>query len=435
MFIEDDADYSFTQMAEKFNGDVNFCSGPFEKNCALSSSEELSAEIDLKNTITGKGSLSLWIKPDKLYSGGVNAKLYTQNLIEAENLFKIKFCNLKSFVWINFKWMDKSVAKNSMHISLPQLPADKWINLFFVWDCKAGLFNCYINGTPYREPKAKMPGWTVGQSDKLKIYTGKIPLGKISLSKKIPDEKFISKKVGKYIRSLDEFMGAADLGILNVENKKGKLLYENTLNSKKCLDRWIVEGPAEYNFKDGWLNIQSKQPDGNHITGHIVMWCPEDFSGDFIAEWEVQIVNKYGLCIVFFDASGDNRKSIFDPSLAKRNGVFKQYTNGDINSYHISYYAATPLGVRSMSNLRKNKGFYLVSNGPTGIEYGSKEIHKITLIKEGGHIQLAVDGKKIIDFTDDGKTYGPVWNYGKIGLRQMKWTNAKYRNFKVYSLR
>ncbi len=444
MIIEDDAYYSFAQMAKRFNGDIDYSSGPFEKKCAVSSSEELSAELDLKNTVTGKGSMSLWIKPEKLYSGGVNAQLYTQNLIEAENLFKIKFSNLKNFVWINFEWqvsctanktLDNAITKNSMHISLPRVPKDEWINLFFVWDCKAGLFNCYINGTPYRDPKARMPGWNIGKSNKLKIYTGEIPLGKITLSKKIPDKKIIADQAGKYKNSLDKFIGAADLGILNIENKKGKLLYENTLNSKKCLDDWIIEGPAKYDFNDGWMVVQSKQPDGNHLTGHIVMWCPEDFSGDFIAEWEVQIVSKYGLCIVFFDAHADNGKSIFDPSLAKRNGVFKRYHSGDINSYHISYYAATPLGVRSMSNLRKNKGFYLVSNGPTGIEYDSKEIHKITLMKKGGYIQLAVNGRKIINFTDDDKTYGPVWNYGKIGLRQMKWTKAKYRNFKVYSIR
>jgi hypothetical protein len=165
------------------------------------------------------------------------------------------------------------------------------------------------------------------------------------------------------------------------------------------------------------------------------MWCPENFPENFIAEWDVQIVSKYGLCIVFFAANGDNGKSIFDPSLAKRNGIFKQYHSGDINSYHISYYAATPLGVRSMANMRKNKGFYLVANGPTGIEYGDKSVHKIKLIKEGGHTQLAVNGKKIIDFTDDGKTYDSIWKSGKIGLRQMKWTKAKYRNFKVYSIR
>ena len=435
MIIEGNTNYSVAQLAKRFGGNINYSSGPFKKKLAISSDKELSAEINLKNKINGKGSLSLWIKPDRLYSGGVNAKLYTQDLVEVENLFKIKFSNLKSFVWINFKWLDKTAAKNSMHISLPLLPADKWINLFFVWNCEKGIFNCYINGTPYRDPKAKMPGWKVGQSNKLKIYTGKIPIGQISLSDKISDKKFISKKVGKYKSSLDKFMGVTNLGILNVENKKGKLLYENPLDSKKCLDGWVIEGPAKYSFKDGWLEMESNQPEENHITGHIVFWCPKDFSEDFIAEWEVQILSKYGLCIVFFDAHGDNGKDIFDPSLAKRNGIFKQYTDGDINSYHISYQAATPLGVRSMANMRKNKGFYLVANGPTGIKFGDKNIHKITLIKVGGHIQLAVDGRKIIDFNDDGKTYGPIWKSGKIGLRQMKWTKAKYRNFKVYSIK
>lgn len=42
--------------------------------------------------------------------------------------------------------------------------------------------------------------------------------------------------------------------------------------------------------------------------------------------------------------------------------------------------------------------------------------------------------RKIIDWTDDGKEYGPVLGGGKIGLRQMQWTHFRYRNFKVWEL-
>jgi hypothetical protein len=56
------------------------------------------------------------------------------------------------------------------------------------------------------------------------------------------------------------------------------------------------------------------------------------------------------------------------------------------------------------------------------------------LIKDGAHIQLQVDGKVIIDWTDVGSRYGPVLGGGKIGLRQMQWTQAQYRNFRVHAL-
>ncbi len=58
------------------------------------------------------------------------------------------------------------------------------------------------------------------------------------------------------------------------------------------------------------------------------------------------------------------------------------------------------------------------------------------LIKDGAHIQLQVDGRVSIDYTDPGTArYGPIHTDGKIGLRQMQWTIAQYRNFRVWELK
>jgi len=40
-----------------------------------------------------------------------------------------------------------------------------------------------------------------------------------------------------------------------------------------------------------------------------------------------------------------------------------------------------------------------------------------------------VDGRVFIDWTDDGKRYGPVHIGGRIGLRQMEWSVARCRTF------
>jgi hypothetical protein len=48
---------------------------------------------------------------------------------------------------------------------------------------------------------------------------------------------------------------------------------------------------------------------------------------------------------------------------------------------------------------------------------------------------MFVDGRKIIDWLDDGKTYGEVLGSGKMGFRQMQWTHFRYRNFKVWNLK
>lgn len=216
---------------------------------------------------------------------------------------------------------------------------------------------------------------------------------------------------------------------LNVE--KGKLLYDNPLASEGELKGWIMEGLGVTEFKDSWMHMYSPNEERHHVY-----WCPEDFPGDFIAEWELQnMETDAGLVIVFFSAIGQNGLDIFDSSIKPRDGIFKKYTKSDINNYHISYYAnGKDKSGREVAHLRKNAGFNKVQVGEPGIPVESKEIHKVRLVKSNSHITMTIDDREIINWLDDGKKYGPALGGGKIGFRQMKWTHFKYRNFKVWSI-
>jgi hypothetical protein len=214
--------------------------------------------------------------------------------------------------------------------------------------------------------------------------------------------------------------------------EKGDLLYENALADANDIKDWVMEGPGVTEFRDGWMHMYAPGEEGHHV-----FWCPEDFPGSLVAEWELQNMEPdAGLCIIFFSANGVDGKSIFDPSLPERNGVFRQYTKGALNCYHISYYAnGKDKPGREISHLRKNKGFHLVHQGAPGIPVQSTAIHRVRLIKENARIRMYIDDRKIIDWTDDGEEYGPVLQGGKMGFRQMQWTHFRYRNFKVWSVR
>jgi hypothetical protein len=88
-----------------------------------------------------------------------------------------------------------------------------------------------------------------------------------------------------------------------------------------------------------------------------------------------------------------------------------------------------------VARLRKNPGRKIVSEGPRGIEVTSSALHKITLIKEGPRIRLYVDRRPIIDWTDDGTVIGQPRGAGRIALRQMQWTQFRYRNFEVWAVK
>ncbi|MDZ4846334.1 MAG: DUF1961 family protein [Chitinophagales bacterium] len=219
------------------------------------------------------------------------------------------------------------------------------------------------------------------------------------------------------------------VSMLAQEYQKGDLLYSNTFSKEEQSSGWVMEGAGKTEFKDGWMQMYS--PDE---AGHHVFWCPQDFPENFIAEWEAQnLETEAGLCIVFFAAKGLKGESLFDATLPKRNGSFTQYTKGAINNYHISYYA-NPKNEpeREIANLRKNRGFHKVQSDNPGIAVNSTAVHKLQLIKYGGRIILYIDERKVIDWTDDGESFGNILAGGKIGFRQMKWTRFAYRNFQVW---
>jgi len=217
---------------------------------------------------------------------------------------------------------------------------------------------------------------------------------------------------------------------------KKSLLYSRALSDKADTQDWIMEGPGKIDFKDGWMQMHSPNEEMHHV-----FWCPVEFPSSFIAQWQVQnLKTEAGLVIVFFSATGTQGENIFAPHLAPRDGTFDQYTLGDINSYHISYYAnAAHNPNRGHANLRKNNTFSLLQTGDLGIPTNSTDVHLITLVKEDNKISLFVDNRKVIDYVDDspqldGVDIGPPLSTGLIGFRQMKWTQFQYKNFKVWSI-
>jgi len=209
---------------------------------------------------------------------------------------------------------------------------------------------------------------------------------------------------------------------------KGDLLYHSDFASKESVKDWQMEGPGEIIFGDDWLQMFSPNQQMHHV-----FWCPIEFPDSFIAEWKVKnLATEAGLLIVFFAAKGVQGQDLFSEQLPKRDGTFTQYTQGDINSYHISYYAnAAHNPDRANTNLRKNNTFTLLQQGQKGIPTTSTAIHQIRLVKKHRLIQLFIDGRKVIDYLDEQT---PMLTTGKIGFRQMKWSKFKYQDFKVWSL-
>ena len=139
-------------------------------------------------------------------------------------------------------------------------------------------------------------------------------------------------------------------------------LYQTTFDNPAVLKDWRLEGGKRMSIADGKLVLES-EPGSNGsqtIANHLVCWLVKEMPADFLLEFSVRPQNRQqGLNIVFFNARGLHGENIFEPPIRPRNGLFKQYHSGDLNNYHISYWA----GDRGTANVRKNQRFHLVAVG------------------------------------------------------------------------
>jgi hypothetical protein len=227
---------------------------------------------------------------------------------------------------------------------------------------------------------------------------------------------------------------------IDLEGRKGDLLFESAMDTPESLDGWVVEGPGIMDFVDGSVVLHSaipRPPDGS--TGNFNIWAPMEFPENIVIEWEFKPFSDSDVALLFFAARGKAGEDIFAPFLAPRNGHFQQYVNGDIDNYFVIYFSNRAL-IRttnySRAGLFKSTGEAVLSQGSSGVLPGEKTWHSLRMIKDGGHLQLQVDGRVVLDGTDSGTDrWGPVLGRGYLGFRQMARTMAAYRHLRVWELR
>ena len=410
--------------------------GPLKGSYAYSAiSNNIEIPFTLNDSFKDKGHISFWFFLDQDHIPSKNSLNERKGIsIELPGFVSLTNEARKNDFVLNSFWNVKEIEeKLRKWQNFPSL-SKGWYHCIWIWDSTKGIRKVYINGTAVFPSYEELLTWKqpIPKSLILKL-SNNMPISNLKVCNTVPSAQEIQNSLHiDYLRNAEKDLGVMDLGnIDNTAQLKGKLLYENYFSKASDIDNWVLEGKAgRVEILQNGMHQWHKEGDWIWPEGHMVHWCPMDFPANFIAEWEVDILSEKGLCIVFFSAKGVNGKDIFDPSLQKRKGYFGKYIKGDINCYHVSYFAYD----RVSANLRRNPGFYLAANGPVGIHPDAKKVHKVTLIKNDSHIILAVDGKKNIDFIDDGNQFGPVLQDGKIGFRQMNPTYAVFKNFKVWEL-
>lgn len=212
-------------------------------------------------------------------------------------------------------------------------------------------------------------------------------------------------------------------------------IYQNALATPADIAGWRMEGEAAVSFPRGRMRMENLRDAEEGQDANFVHWCPRQFSDNIEISWDFWPLAEPGLCILFFSAQGRNGEDIFDPQLKPRSGPYDQYHHGDINALHISYFRRrAPKEIPfHLCNLRKSHGFYMVAQGADPIPSVAQSAgpYRIRVVKMGALIEFRISDLPILNWRDDGQTYGPILGDGKIGFRQMAPLIAEYANFTV----
>ncbi|MCZ0704337.1 hypothetical protein J2T56_002686 [Natronobacillus azotifigens] len=219
--------------------------------------------------------------------------------------------------------------------------------------------------------------------------------------------------------------------------KKGSLLYENHFKTMADLADFVAEGEVDYQITDEGLMLSAKKSSGvNGDFSHWLFWLNKDFPDRIMIEWSFTPIEEPGLCMLFFSATGERGEDLFSEHLKKRTGHYPQYHSSDIHTYHLSYFRRKWQDEREFCtcNLRKSTGFHLVAQGadPIPTVADAKEDYRLRLVKFDHYIQFSIDDLVVLEWEDDGYTYGSLLSAGKIGFRQMAPMKARYRRLQVY---
>ena len=229
----------------------------------------------------------------------------------------------------------------------------------------------------------------------------------------------------------------------------GETIYENPLNSPEDVEDWVAECAQE------GRPIRISSPENEDMLRlysekeHFLFWCPEDFPDNIAVSWDflpIERVDERGLAMFWMAATGENGKDLFHPSLDEREGHYKQYTDGDINAMHFSYYRRNTYNQEARFHkcvLRKaiaNKGSPRVARAgdPMADTTNAEKPYRIQVIKYGPYFRISIKDRhgahkgfmKVLEWKDDGEK-GSIFEGGKIGFRQMRGLIADYSNLKV----
>lgn len=214
--------------------------------------------------------------------------------------------------------------------------------------------------------------------------------------------------------------------------------------------KWLLDGKKarithSEQGMDFWAGSNRKED-----ASHAVLWTKESFAGDIRIDYEYTKIEDAieAVTILYIQATGSGadgyEKDISQWADKRAVAAMKAYFN-HMNTFHISY-AAFDVGNEKpgVDYIRARR--YIPEKGGLGDtdlkpDYFNTKLfeqnvsHKITILKNGNDLFMYIQNEKKSLLCHWRTNKVPAITEGRIGLRHMWTRGARYKNFKISTLK
>ncbi len=331
-----------------------------------------------------------------------------------------------------------------------------WYQICVIWNKAQNIFNIYMNGVLVSSANSGVAmqwekagevlyvGNTAMAFSDVKFYDTCMSVEEIvevfESENKCPDEELQAELRKQYLgQGLQE--GAFS------PNQEWKCKLDLSFTKEEDLKEFYFQGNTEcpHITEEGLLidTVRKEIPlypeDGEIMDkNNMYMWSEKSFEGDLYVEFEFMPKLHNGFGIAIFQASGLQREDFMNDYKRRRTGTMSMLLWENIRSYSWGFF-------REMDDVRDDVETHIFMKNPwikpLNFQCGEKRMklntwYKAQFIQEGNRLRALLNGKVLLDVTDDGFTNnGPVLNCGHFGLRCMKRTQMMFKNLKIYNKR
>lgn len=329
-----------------------------------------------------------------------------------------------------------------------------WYQLCVTWDKPGNRFRIYMNGVLVSTANSAVRMQWEKAGDVLYVGNPALALSEAKFyDDYFPDEAAEEAFLRERVSPDPELQAQLEKQYLgkNLPEEKfvpgtdWKCVFDVPFRSPEDLENFYFQGNTECQsvtpegllLDTGRREIPLYDEDGERMDrNNMYMWSEKSFEGDLYAEFEFMPLVHNGFAIAIFQASGLQREDFMKDYKRRRTGTMKMLLWENVRSYSWGFF-------REMDDVRDDVGTQIFMKNPwirpLGFQCLDRRMelgrwYRAQFIQEGNRLRALLDGKVMLDVTDDGFTNsGPVYHCGHFAIRCMKRTKMLFRDLKIYN--